>query len=60
MFLGTADEDTFHLTEKFPKPKKMVRNEKMGRKKRTKKECFVKLQKKKYFKKDVKKFQKTM
>ena len=46
MFLGTADEDTFHLTEKFPKPKKMVRNEKMGRKKRTKK--------------DVKKFQKTM
>ena len=37
MFLGTADEDTFHLTEKFPKPKKMVRNEKMGRKKEQKK-----------------------
>ena len=46
MFLGTADEDTFHLTEKFPKPKKMVRNEKMGRKKRTKK-VFCKVAEKK-------------
>jgi len=37
----------------------MVRNEKMGRKKRTKKECFVKLQKKKYFKKRCKKISKN-
>ena len=58
MFLGTADEDTFHLIERHPTPKKWLGVKRWAEKKR--KKVFRKAKEKKYFKKVVKKIQNSV